>query len=220
MNLLQYCHEKIMYYSGISIRPAALFPHQQRRKKTAETILFVGDSITEQFPVHQYFKEYKTINKGVYDERSARTLERTRSFSKTYEPDYAVLLIGTNDLYSQYAFETILENICGITEELSSIKSVRYVFVQSIYPINTELRGGLPMQNNESISEFTLLLEETIKQYKKAVYVDMYSQLIDENGMLNIEYTTDGLHISARGYEVITSHLTELIEEYDSKKSD
>lgn len=48
----------------------------------------------------------------------------------------------------------------------------------------------------------------------------MYSQLIDENGMLNIEYTTDGLHISARGYEVITSHLTELIEEYDSKESD
>lgn len=189
-------------------------------KKTAETILFIGDSITEQFPVHQYFKEYKTINKGVYDERSARTLERTRSFSKTYEPDYAVLLIGTNDLYSQYAFETILENICGITEELSSIKSVRYVFVQSIYPINTELRGGLPMQNNKSISEFNLLLEETIKQYKKAVYVDMYSQLIDENGMLNIEYTPDGLHISARGYEVITSHLTELIEEYDNKEND
>ena len=42
-------------------------------------------------------------------------------------------------------------------------------------------------------------------------YIDVASTLKDENGELNKEYTYDGLHMSLRGYEVITEVLRKKI---------
>ena len=48
---------------------------------------------------------------------------------------------------------------------------------------------------------------------KDIVYIDVYSQLVDDDDILKSEYTTDGLHISDAGYKKITSILKKYIEE-------
>ena len=41
----------------------------------------------------------------------------------------------------------------------------------------------------------------------------MYDELLDEDGLLKLEYTVDGLHISDVGYEKITDILMEYVKE-------
>ena len=41
----------------------------------------------------------------------------------------------------------------------------------------------------------------------------MYDELIDKNDNLNLEYTKEGLHMSSRGYEVITNVLRKYIND-------
>ena len=38
-------------------------------------------------------------------------------------------------------------------------------------------------------------------------YINLYDELVDKDGNLNIDYTKDGLHMSEEGYEVITKKL-------------
>ena len=41
-----------------------------------------------------------------------------------------------------------------------------------------------------------------IAEEKGAIYVDLYSQIVDDSGYVKDVYTADGLHISDAAYEV------------------
>mgnify|MGYP003308381375 CR=1 FL=1 len=47
---------------------------------------------------------------------------------------------------------------------------------------------------------------------KNVTYIDIYSKLVDNTGVLNVNYTKDGLHINEDGYKVITSELVKYID--------
>ena len=47
---------------------------------------------------------------------------------------------------------------------------------------------------------------------KKVTYIDLYSLLVDDNDQLNIDYTTEGLHLNNDGYKVVTDELMKYIK--------
>ena len=52
-----------------------------------------------------------------------------------------------------------------------------------------------------------LEVNRQLKNYcieKNIVYIDMYQELIDEDGNLKLDYTKDGLHLTNEGYAVVT----------------
>lgn len=56
-------------------------------------------------------------------------------------------------------------------------------------------------------SEKILALNRWLKDYagkNRFVYLDYFSAMVDDNGMLRRELTNDGLHPNAAGYEVMT----------------
>ncbi len=56
--------------------------------------------------------------------------------------------------------------------------------------------------------------KKLIKAYceeQKITYIDMYKELLDEEGKLNIDYTRDGLHMNEEGYKKVTKILKEYI---------
>ena len=66
-------------------------------------------------------------------------------------------------------------------------------------------------QSNNINVDFVLLGKEINKEIEanaKAYnyeYIDMYDELTDFDGNLNLEYTIDGLHLSPEGYKVVTA---------------
>ena len=44
-------------------------------------------------------------------------------------------------------------------------------------------------------------------------YIDVYSELADEDGNLKLEYTKEGLHLSQEGYSVVSNILKKYITE-------
>ena len=56
-----------------------------------------------------------------------------------------------------------------------------------------------------------MLIEDMCKE-KNITYVDIYSKLVDDNGLLNKDYTIDGLHINDEGYGIITTELLKYID--------
>jgi lysophospholipase L1-like esterase len=53
---------------------------------------------------------------------------------------------------------------------------------------------------------------QLIQAIQGITYIDMYAHLIDERGDLKLAYTTEGLHISPLGYEVISDVLRPILK--------
>ena len=72
-------------------------------------------------------------------------------------------------------------------------------------------------QGNELAAYNNVKIKKLADQYG-FTYVDLYSPLMNvETGEIYPEYTTDGGHLTAKGYEVLTSQITPVLEELLAK---
>ena len=84
------------------------------------------------------------------------------------------------------------------------------IWCVSIIPQNTDYSDGAA-QNNAQIRETNEKIKALACSYGLE-YVDLYSLLVDENGLLNGAYSMDGLHLNRRGYAVWTNALKERLQ--------
>ena len=172
--------------------------------------LFLGDSITDFYDLEKYFPDEPVVNSGVGGNMTDDILEDMKNRVYQYNPSKVFLLIGTNDLQDGKTPEEIFDNIKKIVEGIKENRPKAKIYLESITPINHNFeRNGAQDRQKEDIEE----INEKIKKYcvdENLTYIDLYSTLEDENGNLRAEYTTEGLHLSEEGYDVVT----EIIEKY------
>lgn len=80
------------------------------------------------------------------------------------------------------------------------------IFVQSIMNVTEERSGKGDYINNEGINERNRILQE-MDNGKDIFYLDINSAVCDENGNLNAEYTSDGVHLYAKYIYLWTDYL-------------
>lgn len=180
--------------------------------------LFLGDSITEQYDLKEYYEDYPVVNSGVSGDFSSSIVENMKKRVYDYNPSKVFLLIGINDLRNGKDVSEIVSNTKEIIELIKENRPYSEIYLESIYPINKTDDDKISDSvrdiefDNEKIIEVNDLLKDLAKD-EKITYVDLYNKLIDDDGNLNISYTKDGLHISSEGYECITKELMKYIKD-------
>ena len=66
--------------------------------------------------------------------------------------------------------------------------------------VDTKAKPKNHWKKGAEIIETNKLLETLCEGRKNVMYVDVYSALVDEKGMLDKQYTNDGLHLMGEGY--------------------
>ena len=180
--------------------------------------LFLGDSITEQYDLKEYYEDYPVVNSGVSGDYTSSIVENMKKRVYDYNPSKVFLLIGINDLRKGNDVSEIVSNTKEIIELIKENRPYSEIYLESIYPINKTDDDKISDSvkdiefDNEKIIEVNNLLKDLAKD-EKIIYVDLYNKLIDDDGNLNISYTKDGLHISSEGYECITKELMKYIKD-------
>ena len=180
--------------------------------------LFLGDSITEQYDLKEYYEDYPVVNSGVSGDFTSSIVENMKKRVYDYNPSKVFLLIGINDLRNGKDVSEIVSNTKEIIELIKDNRPYSEIYLESIYPINKTDDDKISDSvrdiefDNEKIIEVNDLLKDLAKD-EKITYVDLYNKLIDDDGNLNISYTKDGLHISSEGYECITKELMKYIKD-------
>lgn len=171
-------------------------------------IVFVGDSITQDFNVYEYFPDYLVYNRGIGGDTTKGLLDRLESSIFELEPQTVVLLMGTNDFAVlnddvQRIFDRMKMIVDTILKRLPETK----ILLQSVYPVNGELDPmSVGIRHNKDIQTLNLLYQSI----EGVTYIDLFQVLLDENGRLNPIYTVEGLHINDEGYLMIKT----MIEPY------
>jgi len=193
-----------------SQRVASFVELNQRAEKNG--ILFIGDSITEAFPIHEILRsEQQKYNRGVGGDKTIDILNMLEVVVYSLIPAKIFLLIGTNDLGLGSKPQEIIEQIKEICSNIERNLSDTKLYVQSIYPVNQMLDDKLSSQtvglrNNRDIQTINAAIREFVSN-NHATYIDLYPKLVDNEGLLQADYTYDGLHLNIKGYEIVRDEI-------------
>lgn len=180
-----------------------------------DNFLFLGDSITELYPLEEFYDNIPVVNSGIFGNKTSDILNNMKSRVYQYNPTKIFILIGTNDLNSneEDIVDTTFNNIKKIIKEINKNRSTTEIYVESIYPVNRDIENSVATnRTNEKIKN----LNQKLKKYcqdDNCKYINLYDDLEDEDGNLNAKYTEDGLHLNSLGYVVITRELLPYLNE-------
>ncbi len=180
-------------------------------------IALVGDSITEGFRSSELLPEYYILNRGIGGDTTEGVLSRMSESIFDTKASKVFLMIGTNDLGNGKKPDEIIKNITEIIRQTQEKFPNIKIYLESIYPISKVEHEKIDktmvgIRSNQDIERINCQLEKYMKE-KNITYIDVNSQLKDENGNLKIEYTTEGLHLSALGYTKVVEILKPYLDE-------
>src|SRR6267378_1368074 len=191
-------------------------------------VVFMGDSITDAWVSPEFggfFPGKPYVDRGISGQTTPQMLIRFRPDVIALQPKIVVILAGTNDIAGNtgpMTVEQIEANLVSMAE-LAKANKIRVVLA-SVLPVSNyghDRQGNpLDMRTNRP-PEKILELNAWIKKYVAAnghTYLDYFSVMVDEQGLLQRDLSEDGLHPNAKGYAVMSPLAEEAIRSAVKKK--
>lgn len=173
-------------------------------------IIFIGDSIVEYYPLQELLGTAKTIvNRGIRGYQTRLLLENLDAHLYGDAVDQIVLLIGTNDIGKDIPLNEALDNLERVIQSIARDYPLSQIKLLSILPVNEgeKYKQTVYIRTNEKIREWNQAYEALTSAYMQVDFVPVYDSLIDSEGQLKKDYTTDGLHLSVAGYQALSEAL-------------
>ncbi len=167
----------------------------------APRIVFFGDSITEGWPLAQYFPGLPYINRGISAQTTPQMLVRFRQDVIALAPSATVILAGTNDIGGNtgcMALADIQANLVSMAD-LARANAIRAVF-SSLLPPAHETSPQTRFNLLKHPLDAVLALNAWTQGYCAAhglEYIDYYSAMCGPDGLIRPELSEDGLHPDA-----------------------
>lgn len=173
--------------------------HFERLPTQTGSIIFLGDSQTEQAEWQELFPEgVKKLNRGISGDYTEGILERLPEIIR-HKPLKIFLLIGVNDLAFENHVSEIEAVYRNIVQKIRTETPDTELYLQSILPVNNEVRHvGV---KNAKILELNARILQIAHDYALP-YLDIATPMQDAEGNLAAKFTEDGLHINGLGYLV------------------
>jgi len=184
--------------------------------RAPKTIIAFGDSLTrglqissgrfdKETPYTDYLKPmlgngWKVRNKGISGELTHEMLERFSKDVVIEKPDVVVILGGSNDVGWGVPAETVIENLKTIIQQAIDA---------GIKPIPCAIPS---IMHNKKLVPPRRKINLAIALFAKnngIPFVDLFSATSDEGGMLARQYSSDGLHLSTKGYKLMAKTIYE-----------
>jgi lysophospholipase L1-like esterase len=188
-------------------------------EKNENRVVFMGDSITDGWKLAEYFPGKPYINRGISGQTTPQMLIRFRPDVIALKPRAVLILAGTNDIAGNTGPMTLdmIESNYASMAELAKANGIKVIFA-SVLPIHDY---GKTKMSDRRAPDQILKLNEWLKSYCKTnghLYLDYFSKMLDDKGMLKAELANDGLHPNAEGYKIMAPLAESAIEQALKKK--
>jgi len=176
-------------------------------------IIFLGNSLTSEFMVSEFFPELRIKNRGIPGNKTIDIYNRIDEIAES-KPSKVFIMAGINDLLNFVPANQIIKDYSKILDKISEISPGTTIFIQSILPVTKQASKvflGNPDAANREIEIVNGMLKGLCNS--KTVRFTDIGKFFLKNGELNEVYSWDGLHINSKGYklwyELIQSNVLE-----------
>ena len=187
----------------------ARYREANRSVKGAQ-VVFMGDSITDtwQQPRYGFFPGKGYVDRGISGQTTPQMLLRFRPDVIAHKPRAVVILAGTNDIAGNTGATTdeeIQGNLASMAE-LAVANGIK-VILASVTPVSEyHVNPNAAPQTTARPMARIRAINEWIKAYAAAkghVYLDYFSAMVDEKGLLKADLSGDDLHPNEKGYQIM-----------------
>jgi lysophospholipase L1-like esterase len=178
-------------------------------------VVFFGDSITDSWKLDESFPGKPYVNRGISGQTTSQMLVRFRQDVINLQPKVVVILAGTNDIAGNtgpIANEDIEANYSDLAE-LAKANNIRLIF-SSILPVSNYTERSKDFFAQRPMNRI-LELNRWLKSYCEKnglIYLDYFSALVDDKGMLKRDLADGGLHPNKAGFAVMAPLAEKAIE--------
>lgn len=175
-------------------------------------VVFMGNSITEGWKnTHpNFFTQNPYVNRGIGGQTTPQMLIRFRQDVVDLKPHTVVILAGTNDIAGNTGPSTlkmIMDNLKSMAE-IADANGIKVILCSVLpakqYPWKPEVNAPIQIIGlNKMIKEYC---EQT-----KFTYLDYYTAMVSPDNAMRPEYTTDGVHVTSLGYDLMEKMVQEAI---------
>ena len=182
---------------GLKVNEFYALQEDPPRKKV---VIFAGDSIIEELEWQEHFdlpSDTVILKRAIAGETLDRFIKRLEiTFSPQYDIQRVFIMTGINDVKrATFEMNTFTQKYQEFLEKLSTLVPADKVCLHAMFPVR-----------HENISNATIKKANAyVKSYaidKGLCYIDLFDVLIDRTGLLDANYTHDGIHLSFPGYQV------------------
>ncbi len=172
-------------------------------------VVFMGDSITDGWQQPRYggfFPGKPYVDRGISGQTTPQMLVRFRRDVIDLQPKAVVILAGTNDIAGNtgpMTNEEIQGNLASMSD-LAHAHNIKVIF-SSITPVSEYHVRGTP-QTTARPMERIKAVNDWMKSYAAShgdFYLDYFSAMVDDKGLMRAELTEDDLHPNAKGYAIM-----------------
>jgi acyl-CoA thioesterase I len=169
-------------------------------------VVFFGDSITDIWHLDESFPGKPYVNRGIGGQTTSQMLVRFRQDVINLQPKAVIILAGTNDIGGNtgpISNENIEANLASMAE-LARGHGVKVVF-SSILPVHNYTPESQDFFAQRPMDR-VLALNRWLKDYCSAhdlIYLDYFSALVDDKGLLKRDLAQDGLHPNKAGFGIM-----------------
>jgi lysophospholipase L1-like esterase len=169
--------------------------------------VFFGDSITDLWKLDEYFPGKPYVNRGIGGQTTPQMLIRFRQDVIEIHPKAVVILAGTNDIAGNTGpmrLEDIEANYASMAE-LAHANHIRVVF-SSVLPVHNytpQSQNLFAQRSPEKILELNRWLKSYVDAHPDCFYLDYFSAMVDDKGLLKRDLADDGLHPNPGGYKIM-----------------
>jgi lysophospholipase L1-like esterase len=175
-------------------------------------VVFFGDSITDIWHLDEYFPSKPYINRGIGGQTTPQMLVRFRQDVIDLHPKVVVVLAGTNDIAGNTGpmrLEDIEADYASLAE-LARAHDVKVIYA-SVLPVHNyteKSKDFFAQRSPEKILELNRWLKNycvrsSTGEMKNCAYLDYFSAMVDDKGLMKKELADDGLHPNAAGFKIM-----------------
>ncbi|MCR5597506.1 MAG: hypothetical protein K6G19_05000 [Lachnospiraceae bacterium] len=183
-------------------------------------IVMAGDSLIERCEWHEMYPSFTVKNRGIGGDVISGLKARLDQIKRT-KPRKLFILIGTNNIiFGQDAdlMKIYYGELMHALDDMFDEDECEIYFL-SLAPMSQEMNGRFGVSPEYINGEVNGMLEEMCDAYDYT-YINIFNALADENGFIEQDNTTDGIHFSAKGYLVVKGCIDPYILEADDEEEE
>lgn len=181
-------------------------------------IIFLGDSITDLYPLDNYFADLDlaTYNRGIGGDTIDGVIDRLKVSVYDLAPTKLVLMIGTNNVNGGQTNSEIIYKYRKLLNLLKTNLPNTEIIIMSCISQNEMLvdltDGAIDIEKTiPQIMELNVMIQNLALEFEHT-YLDIFSETVDANNYLNALYSHDGIHLNANGFSVWTNLVKQYLE--------